>query len=175
MRNKWIIISALWFAVIFLTFYNASEIKHLKNESERIESLRMDEEFWRLQSKNLSGIAAEGNRLFLEIYSLDLGLLTIDNRLKTISSALHMQPVILKKQPVSGTENLVPVDISFDGSLGDVLRWLQSLKKELPFLKAKTLRINIDPVTHKAIVNGAFFFRYKIAQDNGAPEISGDT
>ena len=80
MRNKWILTGFLWSAVVLITLYNASEIKRLKLAREEMETLRMDEQFWQQHSESIAGISAEGNRLFLDIESVDLGLLTIDNR-----------------------------------------------------------------------------------------------
>ncbi len=166
MRNKWIITGALWIAVVFLTFYNASEIKRLKQESEKIESLRMDEEFWQQNSNNISFILAEGKRLSLEVESVDLGFLLIDNRLKTISSEYHLNNLKITKQQATNEGSDIPVELSFDGSYEDIFKWLQSVKNEMPFLRAKSLKITIDPVSNIAVLNGAFIFRYKITSAN---------
>lgn len=167
MRNKWIITGALWLAVIVLTFYNASEIKRLKYQSEKIESLRMDEEFWQQNSKNIGFIITEGEKLFLEVESVDLGFLTIDDRLKKFSAEWNIQNLKVGKQQISGNANgYVPVDLSFEGSYEDIFKWFQSVKQEMPFLKAKSLKITMNPISDLAVLNGSFFFRYRIKSAN---------
>lgn len=166
MRNKWVITGALWLAVIFLTFYNASEIKRLKFESEKIESLQLDEEFWQQNSKNVTSIMTEGDRLFLDMESVDLGFLTIDNRLKKLSSEYHLQNHTITKQQVNEAGGYVPVDLSFEGSSEDIFKWFQSVKKELPFLRAKNIKITINPISNMAALNGSFFLRYRIVTAN---------
>ncbi|MGB5158495.1 MAG: hypothetical protein WBN77_13790 [Desulfobacterales bacterium] len=166
MKNKWIITGVLWFAVIILTFYNASEIKRLKQESGRIESLHMDTEFWRENSKNIDYIKAEGEKLFFDIESVDMGYLAIDNRLKKLSSEHHLQNHSITKQQVSEAGGYVPVDLSFEGSYEDIFKWFQSVKNELPFLRAKSIKITINPISNMAALNGSFFFRYRIATAN---------
>lgn len=173
MRNKWILTGILWSAVVLITLYNASEIKRLKIAREEMETLRMDEQFWQQHSESISGISAEGNRLFLDVESVDLGLLTIDNRIKKLSSDRHLPPITLNRQAITASDGQMPVDISFTGSFTDAFRWFQSLNKEMPFLKAVDLKISIDPVSNKAVTNGSFSFRYKIAHGNGAQESSG--
>lgn len=175
MRNKWILTGFLWSAVVLITLYNASEIRRLKIAGEEMETLRMDERFWQQHSESISGISAEGNRLFLDIESVDLGILTINNLIKKLSSDLRLPPITLNRQPITASDGQAPVDISFTGSFADAFRWFQSLNKEMPFLKAVDLKISIDPVSNKAVTNGSFFFRYKIAHGDGAQESSGGT
>jgi|GEM_PF-1823093 len=174
-RNKWILTAFVWSAVVLITLYNSSEIRRLKLAREEIETLRMDEQFWKQHSESTAGISAEGNRLFLDVESVDLGLLTIDNRIKKLSSNHHLPPITLNRQPITASEGQVPVDISFTGSFSDAFRWFIILKKEMPFLKAVDLKISIDPVSNKAITNGSFFFRYRIAQVDDAQKPSGGT
>jgi len=168
MRNKWILIGFLWLAVCLITFYNASEIKRLKLAREEMETLRMDEQFWQQHSESISGISAEGNRLFLDTESVDLGLLTIDNLIRKLSSDRNLPPVTFNRQPITASEGQVPVDLSFMGSFADVFRWFQTLDKEMPFLKAVNLKISIDPVSNKAVTNGSFIFRYRVVQGDSA-------
>lgn len=171
MKNKWIITGVLWVAVIFLTFYNASEIKRLKQESEKIESLRMDEEFWQQNSKNISFILAEGEKLFLDIESVDLGFLTVDGRIKNFSSKYNIQNLkIGKQQQSSDADGYVTVDLSFEGSYEDIFKWFKSVKQEMPFLKAKNLKITLNPISNVADLKGLFFFRYRIKTANSAGE-----
>ncbi|RPH49680.1 MAG: hypothetical protein EHM85_13015 [Desulfobacteraceae bacterium] len=173
LRNKWILTGFLWFAVVVITFYNASEIKRLKTAREEMESLRMDEQFWQQHSESISGISEEGNRLFLDIESVDLGLLTIDNLAKKLSSDRHLPPITINRQPITASDGQVPVDISFTGSFADAFRWFQTLDNEMPFLKAVNLKISIDPVSNITVTNGSFFFRYRIIQGDGTLESSG--
>jgi hypothetical protein len=175
MKNKWILIGIVWSAVVLITLYNASEIKRLKLSREEMETLRMDEQFWQQHSESISGISAEGNRLFLDVESVDLGLLTIDNRIKKLSSDRRLPPITLNRQAITASDGQAPVDISFTGSSADAFRWFQSLSKEMPFLKAVNLRISIDPVSNKAVTNGSFIFRYRIAHGGGAQKSSGGT
>jgi hypothetical protein len=173
MRNKWILTGIVWSAVILITLYNASEIKRLKLAREEIETLRMDEQFWQQHSESTAGISAEGNRLFLDVESVDLGLLTIGNHAKKLSSDRRLPPITLNRQPITALDGQVPVDISFTGSFADAFSWFQALNKEMPFLKAVNLRISIDPVSNKAVTTGSFIFRYRIAHGDGAQESSG--
>ncbi len=175
MRNKWILTGILWSAVVLITWYNASEIKRLKLAREEMETLRMDEQFWQQHSESTAGISAEGNRLFLDVESVDLGFLTIDNRLKKLSSDRRLPPITLNRQAITASEGQAPVDVSFTGSFADAFRWFQALNGEMPFLKAVNLKISIDPVSNKAVTTGSFFFRYKIAHGGGAHESSGGT
>jgi hypothetical protein len=173
MRNKWILTAFVWSAVVLITLYNSSEIRRLKLAREEMETLRMDEQFWQQHSESISGISAEGNRLFLDVESVDLGLLTIDNRIKKLSSDRRLPPITLNRQPITASEGQAPVDISFTGSFADAFRWFQALNREMPFLKAVDLKISIDPVSNKAVTSGSFFFRYRISHGNGAQESSG--
>ncbi|MFH2045907.1 MAG: hypothetical protein ABIK92_12260 [Pseudomonadota bacterium] len=166
MRNKWIITGALWLAVIVLTFYNASEIKRLKYQSEKIESLRMDEEFWQQNSKNISFIITEGEKLFLDVESVDLGLLAIDDRLKKLSSKYHLENLKIEKQHASESDGYVPVDLSFEGNYEDIYKWFKSVKNDLPFLKPNNLKITMNPISNMTVLNGSFFFRYRIKSAN---------
>jgi len=175
MRNKWILTAFVWSAVVLITWYNASEIRRLKLAREEMETLRMDEQFWQQHSESTAGISAEGNRLFLDVESVDLGLLTIDNLIKKLSSDRRLPPVTLNKQPVTASEGLVPVDISFTGSFADAFRWFQALNQEMPFLKAVNLKISIDPVFNKAVTTGSFSLRYRLKNGDGAQESSGGT
>ena len=175
MRNKWILTGILWSAVVLITLYNSSEIKRLKIAREEMETLRMDEQFWQQHSESTAGISAEGNRLFLDVESVDLGFLTIDNRLKKLSSDRRLPPITLNRQAITASEGQAPVDVSFTGSFADAFRWFQALNKEIPFLKAVNLKISIDPVSNKAVTTGSFFFRYKIAHGGGAQESLGGT
>jgi hypothetical protein len=173
MRNKWVLTGFIWSAVILITLYNSSEIKRLKLAREEIETLRMDEQFWKQHSESTAGITAEGNRLFLDVESVDIGLLTIDNHVKKLSSDLNLPPVVINKQPVTASDGQVPVDLSFTGSFTDAFRWFKSLDKQMPFLKAVNLKISIDPVSNKAVTTGSYFFRYRIKNGDGAQEPSG--
>ncbi len=174
-RNKWILTGIVWSAVVLITLYNSSEIRRLKLAREEMETLRMDEKFWQQHSESISGISAEGNRFFLDVESVDLGLLTIDNRIKKLSSDRRLPPVTLNRQPITASEGQVPIDISFTGSFADAFRWFQALNKEMPFFKAINLRISIDPVSNKAVTTGSFIFRYRIANGDSAQESSGGT
>ena len=175
MRNKWILTAFVWSAVVLITLYNSSEIRRLKLAREEMETLRMDEKFWQQHSESTAGISAEGKRLFLDVESVDLGLLTIDNRIKKLSSDRHLSPITLNRQPITATEGQVPVDVSFTGSFADAFRWFQTLNKEMPFLKAVNLKISIDPVFNKAVTNGSFIFRYRIVHGGDAQKSSGGT
>jgi hypothetical protein len=175
MRNKWILTGFIWFAVIIVTLYNASETRRLKLIREEMETLRMDGQFWLQHSDNLSDISAESNRQFLDVESVDLGLLTISNLAKKISKERRLPPMTINRQPVTVSDDQVPVDISFTGSFSDAFGWFRSIRNEMPFLKAVNIRISVDPVSNKAVTNGSFFFRYRITEGGGADKFSGGT
>lgn len=173
MRNKWILTGFLWFAVVLITLYNAQEINRMRLAREEMETLQMDEQFWKRHSESISGISAEGNRLFINIESVDLGILTINNLIKKLSSDLRLPPVTITMQPKTDSDGQLPFDIAFAGSFADAFRWFKTLKKEVPFLKAKNLKISIDPLSGKAATNGSFFFRYRIVQGDNEQKSSG--
>ena len=175
MINKWVITSAFWFAIILLTFYDVSKINQLHAALDEIETLRLDQQFWQRHSEDLDGLVAESKRLYLTVDSVDMGLLTVEYRLKTLSSQLGLPPVTLTKQQGNQSESEVPVGISFAGSFGNMFKLLQSIKKDMPFLKAKNIKINVDPFTRKIVLEASFFLKYKTEPSIDEPKTSGGT
>jgi hypothetical protein len=173
MGNKWIITGILWFGIVLLTFYNASKINQLQETLNEAETLKMDQQFWQRHSEEFDKLAAEGKRLYLTTDSPDMGLLTVDHHFKTICMQNGLPAVTVTRQQGNGSDNELPVGILFAGNSSEALKLLKSIKKEMPYFIAKNIKINVDPIARKVVLDASYILRYRTGPDGNEPKNSG--
>ncbi|RPI80099.1 MAG: hypothetical protein EHM45_00205 [Desulfobacteraceae bacterium] len=169
MTHKWTLTVSFWFIILLLTIYNTSKLNQLRASLDEIETLRLDQQFWQRHSKELESLVIEGQHLYLTVDSADMGFLIIEHNLKIITTQLGLPPVTLTKQPGNESDGELPLGISMTGNVENTFHFLKSAEKEMPFLKAKNLKITVDPLTRKTVLEAFFIFKYRTESGSVEP------
>lgn len=141
LKKNWIVLGLVWCLVLGLTQWNMRRIDQIRQEREKIEMAAMDGRFLQENSANISSVLAQRDRLYHPVESLQLGLLAVENRLKTLAAAFQLGAVKFESPQDLSRPGPLPVDLSFEGSLPRALRWMEKLAEVLPYLPIEQISL----------------------------------
>ena len=162
LTDKWIIVGAVWFVTLGLTYWNVVKIDSIIPARDREEIYQMDELFWKYNSNNISKILEEKERLFHPTESLKLGLIAVENQLRLKAEKYHIKDFSVVSHPNRGDGERMPVSFSYRGSFKETVQWLDMLEKEFPFMPIQKITISTNPPGTEAKFQIFLMYRYTI-------------
>jgi hypothetical protein len=160
LKKRWIFVVFCWMAAVFLTFWNLNTIESIEDAIEKKEIYLMDEQFWSHNAANISQILKKGASLIQEVESSKLGLFEFENSLRTLASNSGLKAVKLTSQSQSEQSGLIPVKISFQGTIRHAMNWLDILEIELPYALLRDVDVEFDEATRQNKFSVSMYYRY---------------
>jgi hypothetical protein len=163
LKKGWIIVCLIWACAPILTYWNIYRINIALANIEKEEVFRLDNQFWKYNSDNISKVSVKKESLILPVDSERLGLLSIENRLTDLISKYKFSGIELESMPAQTGDEGIPINLYFEGPFEGFFPWLHTLQNEHPYLQVKHLKLRTDPFSTRASFKFRIYFRYMVA------------
>ena len=160
--KKWAVVAVIWTVAAGLTAWNVKTIYDIIPLLEREDVLRMDTLFWKFNSEKISQILKRKNRLQHPTASVKLGLLAVENRLQSLASGLGLTEFKALNHPNRVSDEDLPVNLSFRGTLNSSAQWLHRLEDNFPFMRIERITFFNDPEAEQGEFQLDLRYRYTI-------------
>jgi hypothetical protein len=162
LKKGWVIVCLIWACAPILTYWNIYKINHTLAAIEKEEIFRLDNQFWKYNSDNISKVSARKEALVLPVDSEKLGLLAVEDRLTVLISKYKFKSIELESIPPQTGDDGTHINLYFEGPFKGILPWLGALQNEHPYLQVKHLKITTGPFSKRASFKFRLFFRYMV-------------
>lgn len=142
LRKRWIIVWLIWGVVLLLTYFNQWMIREINGQRALLDVRNLDANFVQKNRHDIDRIISQRAAYRQPVESIQIGCLTLKNKLRTLASAHNLMVLELNSdtdQPASG---IVPISLTLVGSYADALRWLTALEHDYPYAPALQMKIH---------------------------------
>ena len=167
LKKRWFFVGFCWMATVLLTMWNLNTIESIETAVAKKEIFLMDEQFWRHNAANISHILDKGNSLIQEVESSKLGLFEFENSLRNLAFNSGLKAIKLVSQTQSEQDGLIPVKISFQGTIQHGMNWFDHLEMELPYALLRDVDIELDETTRQNKFSVSMYYRYNQSAQEG--------
>jgi hypothetical protein len=167
-KNRWIMVGLVWAGVLMIDFWNIQQIDQIREIRAQREIFLRDQQFWNNNAKNISQILHRYSSISQRVDSLKLGLLQLENNLKTSALSLGLKEVKYVSQTEMAGEGMVPIKLIFTGTFEAAGQWLDKLQKDLPCVYIRNIKVSLDPLAEQAKFQVSINYRYSLSLAEGA-------
>jgi Tfp pilus assembly protein PilO len=160
-RIRWALIGCIWLTTLGFTAWNLAKIDAVAAGRIENENLRREIHFQRHNAQRLEQVAARRQALFMEVESLDLGMVALRYRLRALAAAFHLEGLALEVEANENADDRVPCRLSLTGRFENTVGFLTALN-EYPYLVPRQSLIAAAENNHTVRVEMAFFVQFKI-------------
>ena len=161
--NKgWIVVGLIWAVALSIDYWNIGEMYRITEARERKVFLKMDEQFLRAYSQEISESLKEREAFFHSAEALNLGLLTVENELDALAAEYELTGVNVQSWPDQANGGSIPVSLSCEGSLRKMVEWLEALRRDYAYVPVTKVTIEIEDRGAPARCEISLNYRYKI-------------
>ena len=170
-KNRWIMAGLIWAGVIIFHFWNIEEIDQIRTIRDQREIFLIDNRFWQDNAEHISQMMQQYSGFTENINSLKLGLLNLENNLRTRALSLGLEKVEFINQPEMSQEGTMPTRLIFQGAFKDALQWLDALRKDFAYVQIQNIKIVLDPTATQAKFQVSIHYRYRLVTAESALEL----
>lgn len=161
--NKgWIVVGVIWAVALSINFWNIGEMYRIRETRERKVFLKMDDQFLRAHSQEISESLKKREAFFHSPEALNLGLLTVENELGALAARYELTGVNVKSQEGRADGSGIPVVLSCEGSLRKMVECLEALRRDYAYVPVTKVVIEIEGRGAPAKCEAWLNYRYKI-------------
>jgi hypothetical protein len=155
-------------AVFILTLWNINKIATIAKAIEKKEIYRMDKQFWNYNAVNISDILKKSASLIQEVESSKIGLFEFESNLRNLALKSSLEKIKLTTQSQVEQDGILPVKISFKGSVRHAANWFDRLGIELPHAQVRDVKIESDESTKENKFAVSLYYRYRQSAMEGS-------
>ena len=160
LKSRWIIVGCCWMVVFILTFWNLNTIDSIEKAREKKEIYLMDEQFWNYNAANISQILKKSASLIQEVESSKLGLFEFESNIRNLALKCGLNAIKLTTRSQDDQDGIIPVKISFEGTIQHAAKWFDRLELELPHTQVRDVNIEFDESTRQSKFEVSMYYRY---------------
>ena len=160
LKSRWIIVGCCWMAVFILTFWNLNTIDSIEKVREKKEIYLMDQQFWNYNAANISQILKKSASFIQEVESSKLGLFEFESNIRNLALKCGLNAIKLTTRSHDDQDGIIPIKISFQGTIQHAAKWFDRLELELPHAQVRGVNINLDESTKKSNFEVSMYYRY---------------
>jgi hypothetical protein len=168
LKSRWIMVGCCWMAVFILTVWNLNKIDAIQKAIEKKEIYRMDKQFWNYNAANISDILKKSASLIQEVDSSKIGLFEFESNLRNLALKSGLDKIKLTTQSQVEQDGILPVKISFKGSVRHAANWFDRLGIELPHAQVRDVKIESDESTKENKFAVSLYYRYRQSAMEGS-------
>jgi hypothetical protein len=161
-KKRWSIVGFIWAGAIFFTIWNMHLIEVIRQTSEQKAIFERDAKYQKDNAENIANTLRRRAAAFHTVESVKFGLLVIENHLKSQSEAYGLIDMEMISHLEKANQGSVPVTLTFFGSMGSTLQWMDVLKKEYPYLPVNQVNISVDHLAKRIKYKISFTYRYNL-------------
>ena len=135
LTRKWIAVAIIWAGVLIITFMNTQVIGQIRHHLTSVETLEKDEAFLRANFDKITRDLELHAALNKPIDSLQIELISIENRLKSLAEKEHLTEFDMDSDATAQQTNRVPIEIFIVGDFKDIIFWLLTVEKDMTYLR----------------------------------------
>ena len=140
-KYKWFAFIVIWCGCFLLCFFNIDTINTILDNREIKEILRMDMEFWKQNSKNISKVIEQQRLLNHEVESLKLGIVFLNDAFNGLASDFSLDELRVEMDSKQSQNDSMPVRTSFKCNLKNGLNAIRKIQAEYAFLPFRSVKI----------------------------------
>jgi len=160
LNSRWIIVGFCWLVVFILTFWNLNTIDSIAKVKEKKEIYLMDEQFWNYNAANISQILKKSASFIQEVESSKLGLFEFESNIRNLALKCGLNAIKLTTRSQDNQDEIIPVKISFEGTIQHAAKWFDRLGLELPHTQVRDVNIEFDESTRQSKFEVSMYYRY---------------
>ena len=168
LKTRWMMVASCWMVVFILTLWNINKIDSIAKAIENKEIYRMDKQFWKYNAANISNILKKSASLIQEVESSKIGLFEFESNLRNLAFKSGLDKIKLTTQSQVQQDGILPVKISFKGSVRHAANWFDLLGIELPHAQVRDVRIESDESTKENTFAVSLYYRYRQSAMEGS-------
>ena len=161
-NKRWIVVSLIWVVALSIDYWNIGEMYRISEARERKVFLKMDEQFLRAHSQEISESLKKREAFFHSAEALNLGLLTVENELGSLAAEYELTAVDVQSQPDNGNDGSIPVSLSCEGSLRKIVECLEALRRDYAYVPVTKVTVELEDRGAPARCEISLNYRYKI-------------
>jgi len=161
-NKRWIVVGLIWAVALSIDYWNIGEMYRITEARERKIFLKMDEQFLKAHSQEISDSLREREAFFHSAEALNLGLLTVENELSALAAEYELTGVKVQSQPDQADDGTIPVSLSCEGSLRKMVECLEALRRDYAYVPVTKVTIVIEDRGAPAKSEISLNYRYKI-------------
>jgi hypothetical protein len=167
MKNKiikrWIIVGVIWIGALFLAYWNGEITKQTKRLIEQEEVYKLEKRFFKSQSENISKIIKKAEKLYQTVEAPNIGILVLERKLHFLAAHYMLTQINIKNDQTKKSESGALLNISFNGSLKNTIKWLTALQRDFPYIMVRGLEIIQESSEKQAMFKVSLHYRYRTA------------
>lgn len=146
LRKRWMVAGVLWGAALLLAYINFLMIQNISRQREHMEAMRLDAAFVENNLHEIEKMLHHQTAYRQPVDSVQIGCLTLKNRLRNLASAHHLAVMELESDSEQALADSIPIRLSFVGAYPDALSMLTALERDYRYAPAVQLRISQERV-----------------------------
>ena len=169
LTRKWIAVGIVWAGALIMTYLNLQMIQQIEAKQESIEFMQRDDTFLKNNFEKVTQVLKQRASLHKSIDSIQIELLSIENRLKSLAQKKGLSEIRLASDQAAIQGDRVPLDLYVTGTYRDLVFWLQALESDAPFLVVTRVKMAEKRDEEGYRFQVGIDFRFTIAEDqNGS-------
>jgi hypothetical protein len=161
-NKRWIVVGVIWAVALSIDFWNIGEMYRIREARERKVFVKMDEQFLRAHSEEISESLEKREAFFHSAEALNLGLLTVENELSALAAEYELAGVNVQSKPDQAEGGSIPVTLSCEGSLRKMVKCLEMLRRDYAYVPIIKVAVEIEGPGAPARCEISLTYRYKI-------------
>ena len=162
-RKRWIIVGIIWAGVLILTCWNVNKVGPIVYNRIEDDIFMKDSQFWKYNAKNISKIMKNKKLICQPVESLKIGLLSVENNLKSLVSKYDFYGLKIDSSIVKASDGRMPINLVFYGSFEKVLQWLRAVQDNYPYIPVGRIEILFNQGAKRAEYHILLYYRYEIS------------
>ncbi|MBI5550843.1 MAG: hypothetical protein HY911_04990 [Desulfobacterales bacterium] len=166
LRTRWTVLGCIWLLALGFTGWNLARIDTVAAGRLENDNLRREIDFQRLNARRLEQVAARRQALFLNVESLDLGMVALRYRLRALAAAFHLEDLAIEVEANGIADDRLPCRLSLKGAFENTVGFLTALN-EYAYLIPRQSNLAAIENAHTVRLEMSFFVQFKIV----APDV----
>ncbi len=169
LTRKWIAVGIVWAGALIMTYLNLQTIQQIQSKQESMEYMQKDDTFLKNNFEKVTQVLKRRASLHKSIDSLQIELLSIENRIKSLAQKKGLSEIRLASDQTGIQWDRIPLDLYVTGTYRDLVFWLQALESDAPFLVVTDVKMAEKRDEEAYLFQVGIDFRFTIAEDeNGS-------
>jgi hypothetical protein len=161
LRTRWIVLGCVWLAVLGLTGWNLARIDDVAAARRATERLRREVHFQRHNAQRLEQMLARHKALFMDVESLDLGMVSLRDRARALAAAFGIEDLAVDAEMNQIDGDRIPCRISAMGGFENTVGFLTALNG-YDYLIPRQIMISPVPSAPTVRLEITCFIQFKI-------------
>lgn len=163
LKRRWVLVGLAWAGALLFVLGNAALINQIMHARAKTYSLQKDAEFLKDHAEGISDVMKERTGLSQPVETLSLGLLTLEGELRHLAVSQGLIEVRIESTQNEDSGDRVPIKVSCEGQLRNIMEWLEAIGKNRPYLIVSGIELEANTPEARAKCNILLHYRYTVS------------